>query len=383
MPPRAGRAVRSSGRKCTPDPSAATPVRDGDEPAAWERDLVTTSTGSAFRCTQHLHAPPGRSSPSRCALSFEAAAGQRVTGSRSAGTGFTPGFASRLDLDHGTAIFVKAASSADGEDGWLADAYREEVRKLGGLPPGIGAPRLLWCRDVELDARRWIVLAFEHVDGAPPRRPWRPGQLRLVLDKLAAIAPALAQAPPALSLGTVCDQLLDSAAARLEQMAAFDHDEPFLREVERLSGRGEWWLVGEAVVHMDLLDHNILIDRTNEVWFVDWNWPAMGPAWVDLVCVLISARGDGVDTDALLADHPLSRHLDPEAVDCLLALLWSFWEAGRNRDMIESSPHLRNQQLWYADATQAWLRARLATRPSRSRRPPEAERPQQGLPSYP
>jgi hypothetical protein len=290
--------------------------------------------------------------------------GQPVVGAWSAGTGFTPGFASRLDLADGRHVFVKAASSADDEEsGWpLSHAYREEARKLAALPSGVGAPRLLWHRDADVSGLRWIVLGLEYIDGAPPRRPWQPGELGLVVDKLAANAPALAHAPADLELGRAEDDLLEDVDARLAEIDALEHDQLFLQVVTRLSRDGARELSGDSLVHLDLRDDNVLIDRHSTVWFVDWNWPARGAPWIDLVCLLISAYGDGLDADAVVADHPLTRDLDPHAVDCLLAALWSFWEVGRRQEVPKKSPHLRNHQAWYGDATAAWLRARLRGR---------------------
>jgi hypothetical protein len=332
----------------------------------WERDRVATADGVVIPVRATAVRPSWADLPPSVRALIEATAGKPVVGSWSAGTGFTPGFASRLDLADGSHVFVKAASSADDEEnGWpLSDAYRNEARKLAALPAGIGAPRLLWHRDVELDDLRWVVIGLEYIDGTPPRRPWQPGQLQLVLDKLAATAPALAQAPPGLTLGRVEDELLDGLDTRLQKIAALEHDADFLRDIEGLSHHAAQQLSGETIVHLDLRDDNVLIDRDHEVWFVDWNWPELGAPWIDLVCLLISASGDGHDADALLAQHPTTRDVDPRAVDCLLAALWSFWEVGRYHDVPKHSPHLRSHQAWYADATEAWLRARLRTRPS-------------------
>jgi hypothetical protein len=335
------------------------PMNDG-----WEHDHAVTFDGVVIPVRATAVRPSWAELPSPLRALVEATAGEQVIGSWSAGTGFTPGFASRLDLADGSRIFVKAASSADDEEnGWpLSDAYREEARKLAALPSGIGAPRLLWYRDVELIGIRWIVIALEYVDGTPPRRPWRRGELRLVLDKLAATAPALAQAPPGLTLGRVEDDILDGLDTRLERIGAREHDEELFSEVERLCRQAGQQLTGESIVHLDLRDDNVLIDHAREVWFVDWNWPALGPAWVDLVCLLISVAGDGIDADAIIVEHPTSRDVDPEAVDCLLAVLWAFWEVGRHQEVPKNSPHLRSHQTWYADATATWLRARLRAR---------------------
>lgn len=332
----------------------------------WERDRVVTSDGVVIPVRATAVRPAWVDLPRSVRALIEAAVGQSVAGSWSAGTGFTPGFASRLDLADGSRVFVKAASSADDEKhGWpLSDAYRDEARKLAALPPGIGAPRLLWYRDVALDGLRWIVIGLEYVHGTPPRRPWQPYQLQLVLDKLATNAPALAQAPPGLELGRVEDQILANLDTHLREIGTVEHDAEFLRDVRQLSHGIGQQLAGESIVHLDLRDDNVLFDQAGEVWFVDWNWPALGAAWIDLVCILISASGDGLDADALLAGHPTTRDVDPGAVDCLLAVLWSFWEVGRHHEVPKHSPHLRNHQVWYADATAAWLRARLRARRS-------------------
>ncbi len=301
--------------------------------------------------------------PSGMRSLIEAEAGAPVLGSWSAGTGFTPGFASRLDLADGRRVFVKAASTADDRiNGWpLSGAYRDEARKLTALPPGIGAPRLLWHRDVEMDGLRWIVLGLEYVDGAPPRRPWRRDELRLVLDKLAATASALSDVPAGLQIARVEDELLGGLERRLIQIRGLG-DRDWARLIEGLSQGAAEVVRGLGIVHLDLRDDNILIDGTGHVWFVDWNWPALGAPWIDLVCLLISVNGDGLDADAYLAEHPLTRDVDPRAVDCLLAALWSHWAVGRHQDVPIKSPHLRTHQAWYADATKTWLTTR---RPSR------------------
>jgi hypothetical protein len=331
---------------------------------AWQHDHVVTRKGIVVPVRQTAQRPDWEDLPGPVRSLIEASAGSRVVGSRSAGTGFTPGFASRLDLADGCRLFVKAASDADDRaNGWpLSDAYRDEARKLAALPSGIGAPQLVWQRDVELEGLRWIVLGFEYVDAIPPRRPWRPDQLSLVLDKLTTISTALTKVPATLGLDAVGAELGGNADLRLHQLRKLHGDTDWLRTVEELCQRGDEMLAGRSIVHLDLRDDNVLIDDAGQVWFVDWNWPAIGAPWIDLVCLLISAYGDGIDTDALLASHPLSRDVSPEAVDCLLALLWSFWAIGHRAEVPVRSPHLRNHQAWYADVTQSWLLARLSSR---------------------
>jgi hypothetical protein len=82
----------------------------------------------------------------------------------------------------------------------VSKAYREEIRKLRALPSDLPAPALLWTVDDDIAGLRWVILYFEYVDGAPPRRPWQPDELRLVIDALAQLAPLVAEAPDGLEL---------------------------------------------------------------------------------------------------------------------------------------------------------------------------------------
>ena len=98
-------------------------------------------------------------------------------------------------------------------------------------------------------------------------------------------------------------------------------------------------------MHGDLRDDNILVSDAGQVWIVDWNWPVLGVPWIDLVCLLLSARGDGHDADAILTASPLTRDVDPHEIDVLLGVLWSFWAAARHEDPVPThSPHLRDHQ---------------------------------------
>jgi hypothetical protein len=332
--------------------------------AAWENDRVVTSAGRVVPVRATARRPVWEDLPPCVRGLVESVEGGSVRSSWSAGTGFTPGFASRLDLADGRRVFVKAASSTDDElSGWpLSDAYRDEARKLGALPAGIGAPALRWHRDVEIDGVRWVLLGFACIDGTPPRRPWRPHELRLVLDRLASTAEAMTNVPAALALNGIVDEVVVGLLPRLGEIDELCHDGDWRAVVEPLCGRAGTALAGDSVVHMDLRDDNVLIDRGGRVWFVDWNWPVVGAPWIDLVCVLLSAYGDGLDADALLADHPLTRSVPPEDVDSLLAVLWALWALTRGKEVPARSPHLRDHQSWYAEVTRAWLTSRLESR---------------------
>lgn len=209
---------------------------------------------------------------------------------------------------------------------------------------------------------RWVIVGFQYVDATPPRRPWRPAQLRLVLDKLAETAAALTAVPAELGLEPVAAELVGGAVERLAEVRQLQGDNPWLATIQALCEEARGRTAGSSVVHLDLRDDNILIGSDGEVWFVDWNWPAVGAPWIDLVCVLLSARGDGIGVDALLAEHPLTREVDHRSIDSLLAVLWSFWAVAKTRPVPEHSPHLRDHQQWYLDVTEEWLRDRLGER---------------------
>ena len=341
----------------------------------WHDDHVLLRDGRAIPVRATARRPGWDQLPPAVRSTIEAVAGSEVTSTWSAGTGFTPGFASRLDLADGTRVFVKAASSADDtQHGWpMSNAYREERRKLSLLSRDIGAPALRWHRELATEGEQWILLGFEYADATPPRRPWRADQLRWVLDAFVEHAAGLAVVPPELELEALAHHLLSAYPERLECVREREGDSDWLHAVAELCAEGWEHLAGTGVVHMDLRDDNVLISDAGEVWFVDWNWPVIGPPWVDPVCILLSARGDGLDVEALIAAHPVLRDVPPRAIDCLLAVLWSFWSAAQHESVPAGSPHLRDHQRWYCEVTGSWLAERraAAANPPRFVRPAE------------
>lgn len=333
-----------------------------DPAAGWTQDAVATRDGACIPVRATARRPRWEDLPVAVRQRIETLAGGAVVNAWSAGTGFTPGFASRLTLANGRRIFVKAAGAPDDRrHGWSpSNAYRDEVRKHRALGRGVGAPALLWSDDVELSGERWVLLGLEYVDGRPPRRPWRRAELQLVLDKLTAVAPVLAEPPAELGLPTVEDDLVVGYEHRLERVRDLEGPAGWLDTVAALC-RESALIAGESMVHLDLRDDNVLLTEAGQVWFVDWNFPAIGAPWIDLLCILLSARGDGLDADAILRTHPLTRDVDPHAIDVLLAVLWSYWGSARTDPVPTASPHLRDHQTWYAHVTGRWLLKRLTS----------------------
>ncbi|HET6626183.1 MAG TPA: hypothetical protein VFG63_07320 [Nocardioidaceae bacterium] len=282
---------------------------------------------------------------------IETRLGSPVAQADSAGSGFTPGFASVLTGQDGSRMFVKAASKKAQRP--FADSYREEIRKLSLLPAGLPIPRLLWSHEDDL----WVILGLEHVDGPNPTRPWDRGQLDACLDTLEVLADALTPAPAALGLDTF-------AADFADEPRGWDHvrrtapDWPHLEDAAALAARFTEATAGDTLVHTDARDDNFLITPDGGALLCDWNWPVRGAAWLDTVLMLISPHGEGIDADAILGERRLTKDVDPEQVDILLALIAGYFLKHRDDPTPNSSPYLRIHQAWYAQATWAWLAAR-------------------------
>lgn len=280
--------------------------------------------------------------------------GVRVVEAVSQGSGFTHGLASRLLLSDGRRVFVKAAQESEEPfSGFAASAYREEARKLPLLPPGVPAPRLQWV----IDGNGWVVLALDDVHGRPPRRPWHPEELDPVLAELDRTARLLTPTPTGLAGERLVDALADEASYWKEL-----HADPLAgahaQEAGELALAGLSWCDGEGTTHGDLRDDNVLLDRDGQVWFCDWNWPMAGPPWFDTITLLLSARGDDIDTDGLLRRLPLTCDLSADAVDGVLALLAGFWLRVQHDPVPPTSPWIRVHQAWYAHVAYGWLAQR-------------------------
>jgi len=276
--------------------------------------------------------------------------GSAVADARSAGSGYTPGLASALIGADGRRMFVKAASLKAQRP--FADAYREEIRKLRALPSGLPVPRLLWS--FEDDA--WVVLGLEYVDGANPQRPWQPPELEACLDAIEMIAEALTPAPADLGLvALTAEEEFGAMLTGWNHVARKHPDWPHLDDAAALASRHATALAGDSLMHTDARDDNFLVTPDGRAVLCDWNWPVLGPSWADSVMLLISPAGEGLDVDTVLRRRRLTRDVDPDHVDVLLALLTGYFLEARDRPVPSSSPFVRVHQEWYAHATWAWL----------------------------
>ena len=284
--------------------------------------------------------------------------GSEIVAAVSQGSGFTPGFASRVRLADGRRFFVKAASS---ELDWLLTCYRDEAVKLARIPAAVPAPRVQLVIDGPADGHDWLVLVFDDIDGHPPDRPWRLDQARSALRTATVLSQALTPAPAGGEWAEVVDELPGGSTdwRTMHQLPEWaDH----VDELADLADRSKVLLAGETLAHLDLRDDNLIIDAHGTAWVCDWNFPAVGPRWVDAVCLAISMYGDGHDVDALLAETGLIGRADGEGVDCLLAVLTAYCLREAAQPDNPTSPYLRAHQAWYATAAGGWLRDRRGWR---------------------
>jgi len=279
----------------------------------------------------------------------ETCLGSTVEKAESQNSGFTPGFASRLWLSDGRTTFAKAAS--DGQP-WLVEAYQTEAAKLTVLPAAVPAPRAREALTVPTGGASWFVLLLDDVDGAPPVRPWRVDEASRVLRTAARTAEALTPAPAGRTWAPI--------AAELDPRPNWSHAchrYPIGAAAQDLSLRGLLELTGSTLVHSDLRDDNVIMGRDGRIWFCDWNFPTLGPAWTDAVTLAISMHGDGLDADALLAESGAVA-AGEDRVDVFLATLLGYFARAGQQQAPYASPHLRRHQIWYGDVVADWLARR-------------------------
>jgi hypothetical protein len=290
---------------------------------------------------------------------IERLAGGRVVDARSCAGGFSPGFASRLTLADGGRAFVKAIDALR----WPHEvaAYRAEARvnaalesggpANGGPANGAPAPRFLGA----LDDERWIVLAFEDVDGVNPG-PWTPDALGRVLAATADLG------RPAVPLDRDHPRLGGWATLTADRLAPHDPwaaaNLPRLTDLERA---GLDAARGDSLVHCDLYPHNILL-APDRVVVVDWPHARLGAPVVDLVTVLSSAAADGLDPEAALrrhADSGATAHVPSGDVDAVLAAHAGFLVAGGLATMPPGLERIAAAKRRLGAAAARWLRHRI------------------------
>jgi hypothetical protein len=290
---------------------------------------------------------------------IEGLVGGRVVAARNCPGGFSPGFASTLALADGGRAFAKAIDIRT----WPSQAgfYQDEARNAAGLTQAglahaLPTPGLLGS----CDDGRYVVLAFEYVDGREPDSPWQPDQLAAVAAAVARMSALLTPSPLTAPedhprLGGWAELAADSRSlGRLFTLSdwAGGHLDCLIA-LERL---GLVAARGTALVHFDALPHNVLLTAEGAV-LVDWPHARLGAPVIDLLTLLASAAADGIDPEPVLRAVPVAS--DPRDIDAVLAALAGFWLADGLGPMSPGFEPIAAAKLHLGRGGLGWLLHRL------------------------
>jgi thiamine kinase-like enzyme len=242
----------------------------------------------------------------------------------------------------GDAAFVKAATD-DLTAEWLLAEISLYQSMLGAFLPTVLAA----------DTTRSPLLVLQNLSGAYWPPPWRPGDVELVVNSLAAIhathaptnLPSLAerrtrleswhlvaaQSQPFLSLGMCSSEWLTEALPTL------------------LAAEAQAPLSGDTLCHSDIRSDNIcLIDQ--RVVFVDWNGACRGNGEFDLVAWLPSLYLEG---------GPAPEVILPEADPSLVALVAGYWAWRAPQPPPSLDSQVRDLQCRQLEVALPWAARRL------------------------
>jgi hypothetical protein len=271
--------------------------------------------------------------------------------------GFSPGATSILEWPD-RALFVKAVGSALNPES--PGMHRREAVVSAALPRSSRLPRLVDT----FDDGEWVALAFDAVDGRPPRHPWAGDELQAVVDALSAMHDELTPSPTgSLEPLAVYERRNFGGWAMLAAMddppAGLD---PWARaHPAELADLESGWPAacdGPTLVHGDVRSDNVLLTRDGVV-FVDWPHAAVGNPAFDVVAWAPSVVLEGgPPPEDLLSRHSPSRRSDPETVSTLLAAISGFFVSHSLNPAPPGLPTLRPFQAAQGEVALAWLRRR-------------------------
>ena len=269
--------------------------------------------------------------------------------------GFSPGLAARVRCADGGRAFVKAVGTPLNPESPVI--HRREAAVTAALPDGAPVPRLRGS----YDDGDWVALVFDEVDGRMPHDPWRPDELRAVVDAVTELSRALTPCPlpdARLARDETRDFMLCYRDLAADPPADLDPWER--RHLDRLADLAASALDvvdGDTLVHFDLRADNVLLDGAR-VWFVDWPWAFRGAAWIDSVMLLKNAAFHGHDPEPYLDGHPLLAGVDPWHVTAFVAGMAGFFLEKGRQPPPPGLPTLREFQLAQHATTLQWVRRR-------------------------
>jgi hypothetical protein len=268
--------------------------------------------------------------------------------------GFSPGLAARVRTRDGRRCFVKAVSEQANPD--TPHIHRREAEVVAALPPEAAVPRLLWT----YDDGGWVALGFEDIEGHMPSQPWRPDELRLVIDGLQQLHDLLTPAPIAsetaahgfATLIRGWEELKASPDARLDPWAIRNLDR--LIELESLAPPA---VEGRTLLNFDVRADNLLIAGA-KVYFVDWPWARIGAPFVEWLALAPSVyMQGGPKPEELLRMVPLGE-VDEFAINAVVASMTGYFLGHSRRPPPQGIPTVRAFQAAQGDIALTWLRER-------------------------
>jgi aminoglycoside phosphotransferase (APT) family kinase protein len=265
--------------------------------------------------------------------------------------------ASRLTLDDGRRVFVKAVSESANPDS--PGMHRREARIVAALPASAPVPRLLWT----FDDLGWVALCFQDVDGRHPHLPWTGPDLELVVRAMKSMSAALTPTPievDATAAGAFRGEIngWGRVLARGEERL----DRWCLRNLERLSeleALAPDVVGGETLLHFDTRADNLLI-AGERVYVVDWPSARVGAAWVDWLAMAPSvAMQGGPEPEDFMERFDL-RGASNLAMDAALCSLAGYFVVRALDPPPPGIPTVRAFQAAQGEVAVAWLRRRTA-----------------------
>lgn len=129
-----------------------------------------------------------------------------------------------------------------------------------------------------------------------------------------------------------------------------------LPEMRDLQARAREVTSGDALVHWDARNDNILIRPDGTAVLLDWAWARRGAPWLDtLLLALDFVIQGGLDPDTYLASTPVTSDVDPQDLRAQLACMVGIWTELARRPSPPGLPTLRAWQAHCAVAALRWL----------------------------